>query len=145
VAAGLEQQFWREVLAWADRHTGLALFLHLGQFPLDGPLHTTLDEGAAEQARQKVLVQREQRALLASAARPETYFEAALSGKKRKELRRQFARLSELGEVRFERREDGSGLDEWIEQFLALEMAGWKGLAGSALATQPGTSHLFRE
>src|SRR5262249_15551850 len=70
---------------------------------------------------------------------------SALSGKKRKELRRQCARLSELGDVSFERRADARDLDAWIERFLALELAGWKGLAGSALAAEPATAHLFRE
>jgi hypothetical protein len=113
--------------------------------PLAGPLHAALSEVLAEQGRQGALVHREERALLSTDQSPESYFEAALSGKKRKELRRQFARLSEQGELRFERRDDGEGLDAWIGRFLALESAGWKGLAGSALATDPATAHLFGE
>ena len=84
-------------------------------------------------------------ALLASDKPAEAYFEATLSGKKRKELRRQFTRLSELGDVRIERSTNADGLDIWIERFLALELAGWKGLAGSALAATPATAHMFRE
>lgn len=145
VAAGLERPFWRALLAWADSHAGTALFLHLRDLPLSGALHQALTEVLAEQDRDAALVHREERALLASDEPPEAYFEAALSGKKRKELRRQFARLSELGEIRLERSTDAQALDSWIEQFLALELAGWKGLAGSALATQPATAHIFRE
>jgi CelD/BcsL family acetyltransferase involved in cellulose biosynthesis len=145
VAAGLEREFWRALLAWADRNADRALFLHLGHMSLSGPLHAALTEVLAEQRRAAAIVWREERALLSSREAPETYFEAALSGKKRKELRRQFTRLSELGEVLFERRDDASGLAEWIAQFLALEAAGWKGAAGSALAADPATAHLFRE
>ena len=36
-------------------------------------------------------------------------------------------------------------LGEWTEQFLALENAGWKGTAGSALAQTKATETLFRE
>ena len=61
------------------------------------------------------------------------------------ELRRQFARLSELGEVRFERRTDAEGLECWVDEFLALEHSGWKGSAGSALASHHATAQLFRE
>jgi CelD/BcsL family acetyltransferase involved in cellulose biosynthesis len=145
VAAGLERAFWRALLAWADSHAGAALFLHLRDLPLAGPLHQALTEVLAELGRQAALVHREERALLASNEPPEAYFEAALSGKKRKELRRQFARLSELGEIRLERSTDTQGLDSWIQQFLALELAGWKGLAGSALAAQPATAHMFHQ
>jgi CelD/BcsL family acetyltransferase involved in cellulose biosynthesis len=144
VAAGRERAFWRAMLSWADRHAGAALFLHLAHLPLVGPLGLALDEVLAEQRRNGALVHREERALLASEVDPEAYFAAALSGKKRKELRRQFARLSELGDVKFERRDDDVYLARWIDQFLALEQAGWKGAAGSALAATPQTATLFR-
>lgn len=145
VAAGLEREFWRALLSWTDRNPGGALFLHLGLMPLSGPLHTALTEVLAEQRRTSAIVWREERALLSSRDAPETYLEAALSGKKRKELRRQFMRLSEQGDLVFERREDSAGLGDWIARFLALEAAGWKGAAGSALAADPATAHLFRE
>ncbi|HEY0959399.1 MAG TPA: GNAT family N-acetyltransferase [Novosphingobium sp.] len=145
VAAGLEREFWRTLLTWADGHAGLGLFLHLAQIPLDGPLKSALDIVLAEQARTSGEVHREDRALLDSFESPETYFEAALSGKKRKELRRQFSRLSELGDVSFERRDDIEGLEDWIHAFLALEKAGWKGLAGSALASDRRTATLFAQ
>jgi CelD/BcsL family acetyltransferase involved in cellulose biosynthesis len=145
VAAGLERAFWKALLAWADDNARLALFLHLSHITLSGPLHAALTDVLAEQGRSAALVHREDRALLASDEAPEAYFGAALSGKKRKELRRQFTRLSELGEARFERTSDLAGLDHWIEQFLALESVGWKGIEGSALATREETTHLFRE
>jgi CelD/BcsL family acetyltransferase involved in cellulose biosynthesis len=145
VAAGLEREFWRELLGWADRYPGGALFLHLGHIPLEGPMHAALAEVLAEQRREGALVFREERAMLASKLPPEAYFAEALSGKKRKELRRQYARLSEQGEVCFERQDDAAGLDGWIDRFLELESSGWKGAAGSALAADPGTAHLFRE
>ena len=144
VAAGLEREFWRALLAWADANAGLALFLHLGHMPLTGALHSALEAVLAEQRRPAALVYREERALLASDQSPEVYFDAALSGKKRKELRRQFARLGEHGAIRFERRDDADGLEPWISGFLALEAAGWKGAAGSALAGDEATADLFR-
>lgn len=83
--------------------------------------------------------------MLASDLSPEAYLEASLSGKKRKELRRQARRLSEEGELAFERRTDAQDLGRWCDRFLALEAAGWKGKAGSALACSPATEAMFRE
>lgn len=145
VAAGLERAFWRTLLAWADGNAALALFLHLPDLPLEGALHGALIAVLAEQNRNAGLVHREERAMLASDEDPEAYFEASLSGKKRKELRRQFARLSELGEVAVVRQHDAQDLQRWIDDFLALEAAGWKGKAGSALACHDDTATLFRQ
>jgi CelD/BcsL family acetyltransferase involved in cellulose biosynthesis len=145
VARGAEHAFWEEVLAWADREAGKALFLHLADLPLDGPLFAALREVCAGQNRPAALVHREERAMLASDQSPEAYFEATLSGKKRKELRRQFNRLSELGKVTIRRQRTGQGLAKWIDQFLALEHSGWKGAAGSALASHCATTELFHE
>jgi CelD/BcsL family acetyltransferase involved in cellulose biosynthesis len=145
VAAGLELPFWRAFLDWADRHAGKSLFLHLGVMPLDGPIYRALQVVLSDQGRLAGLVHREERAMLASSLAPSTYFEESLSGKKRKELRRQATRLAELGEVRFERRRDDHRLARWTEDFLTLEHSGWKGTAGSALASHQDTTRMFKE
>ncbi len=145
VAAGREREFWRALLGWADSEAGSSLFLHLSGLPLGGSLHRALEAVLAEQGRSAGLVHREERALLASPQTPEEYLAASLTGKKRKELRRQRTRLAELGEIGFAREGGDEGLNVWIERFLALEQAGWKGQRGSALASQPGTAALFRE
>lgn len=144
IATGHEQAFWRELLAWSDRNAGSALFLHLTDLPLEGPVFEALTKVIAEQERTGAIVHREERALLRSTEDPEAYFAAAMSGKKRKELRRQLNRLGEQGAVAFERLHDDSGLPEWIDAFLALEAAGWKGQAGSALGLTEPTARLFR-
>jgi CelD/BcsL family acetyltransferase involved in cellulose biosynthesis len=144
VARGLERPFWRALLAWADAAPGMSLFLHLTQMPLTGALHAALNHVLIEQNRPHALVHREDRALLHSRATPEDYFAAALSGKKRKELRRQAARLGELGHLVVERRDDAADVPAWASRFLDLERAGWKGEAGSALACTGETEALFR-
>jgi CelD/BcsL family acetyltransferase involved in cellulose biosynthesis len=73
------------------------------------------------------------------------YLEGSMSAKKRKELRRQHNRLAEEGTLVFERLEGEAGLAEWTAEFLALEAAGWKGEAGSALASAPDTAALFTQ
>ncbi|WEK47695.1 MAG: GNAT family N-acetyltransferase [Candidatus Andeanibacterium colombiense] len=143
VARGLEKEFWRAVLGWADAHAGKALFLHLAQMPLDGPLDEALAAVLAEQKRPAALVHREERALLRSDLTPEAYLQAALSPKKRKELRRQYNRLAEEGTLRFERRRDAEAITAWTEAFLNLEASGWKGKTGHAMANDRETTALF--
>lgn len=145
VARGEERAFWQALLAWADAHAGPALFLHLSAFPLDGPLADALHAQAKAGDRRIAIVRREERALLRSGLSPEDYLHRAVSAKKRKEYRRQQARLAEQGRVTVERRDDAAGLAVWIDHFLALEGQGWKGRAGSALQCSDATAMLFRE
>ena len=146
VAPGFEAMFWQETLAWADRNAGTGLFFHLSHMPMDGPLHRTLAEACAG-TRAAATVMREERAALrpAPGTDPETYLAQALSTKKRKELRRQHRRLEELGDMQVERRSDALGVDRWAREFLRLEAGGWKGEAGSALASDDANARLFIE
>lgn len=143
VAAGDEPAFWSSLLSWADRHAGTALFLHLRQMPLSGPVYGALRAVLDETGRSCVVVQHEERALLASSLEAQAYFDASLAAKKRKELRRQHTRLAELGDLCVERLRNEDGLGGWIDEFLTLELAGWKGKAGSALASDQPTARLF--
>jgi CelD/BcsL family acetyltransferase involved in cellulose biosynthesis len=143
VAPGRERQFWRAVLAWCDATAGSSLFLHLMQMPATGPLHQALKAELQAQRRGAVTVVDEERALLASNLAPEDYFEASITGKKRKELRRQYRRLAEEGVLAVERLRGDEGIAQWIAQFLELEAKGWKGRAGSSLAADPANAALF--
>ena len=144
VARELEPEFWQALLGWADAHCGSAAFLHLGPMPMEGTLVNSLRHALRRQQRPAALVRTEERALLQSDLSPEAYLEASLSTKKRKELRRQHRRLGEEGKLGVERVSNGEGVQRWAEQFLSLEMRGWKGEAGSALACAPETEQLFR-
>lgn len=144
VAQGCEHAFWRGLLAWADWTCRSALFLHLESIPTSGPIFTALHEVCLLEGRQAVAVQRYERALLQSDLSPEAYFEGSLTAKKRKELRRQFNRLSDEGTVEVLRHKGNEALDTWVENFLALEAAGWKGAEGSALACDPAKAAFFR-
>lgn len=145
VSAGYEPAFWQAMLAWADKAAGTALFLHLPDLPLDSINYRALTAVCGAQGRPAGLVHCQERAMLAADLSPEDYLAAVLTGKKRKELRRQFARLSELGSLTVTRTRSAEHLPEWVEAFLLLEQSGWKGAAGSALASQQATADLFRE
>ncbi|MCX7676080.1 MAG: GNAT family N-acetyltransferase [Alteraurantiacibacter sp.] len=145
VAAGEERAFWQALLEWCDSHAGSALFLHLAQMPAHGALNDGLHAALAGKDRPAATVLSEERAMLSTNLAPHAYLEASLSGKKRKELRRQQRRLAEAGYLRVERLRSEEGLSDWIARFLALEASGWKGTAGSSLAANPATAALFRE
>lgn len=87
---------------------------------------------------------RAERAYHASGAAGEAQLEAAFSGKRRKEMRRLLRRLGDHGTTRFECRM-GRDAVSGFEAFLALEAAGWKGRAGTALKNQPETAAFARE
>lgn len=143
VARGCEAAFWRALLEWVDRHSRSALFLHLTEMPLTGEMYDGLEEVIAEQNRPSGIVMRQERPVLSSPLGSESYFESAYSSKRRRELRRQFNRLSEAGEVAFVWHWDDAAIAAWCEDFLRLEASGWKGEAGSALACSEGTRALF--
>jgi len=145
IAAGHEAAFWQALIAHMDRHPARALFLHLPQLPADGPAYGALEGVLAARARSHYTAAHETRAMLAGETTAAAYLDAAMSAKKRKELRRQHNRLGEEGTLTFDRVEGGDGLAGWTAEFLALEAAGWKGEAGSALASLPGTRALFEQ
>jgi CelD/BcsL family acetyltransferase involved in cellulose biosynthesis len=142
-ARGEERAGWSALLAsLAARGEHYALF---GPLDRDGPVARGLVAAAAEAGLACRLVRQENRALLDSDLPSEAYWQAALPGKKRKELRRQERRLGELGALAFDWLERDADLPQWCDDFLALEQAGWKGREGSAMASDPATGRLFRD
>jgi len=143
IAAGFELAFWKALLSWCDRNPGRAMFMHLPQLTTDGPVHSALEMALDRPERGSAIVESVTRAKLDSDLGPAEYFAQAMSTKKRKELRRQKNRLAEHGKLIVERTSGHERLEPWIADYLALEAAGWKGNAGSALACAPGTNSFF--
>jgi hypothetical protein len=55
----------------------------------------------------------------------------------RHELRRQEKRLSELGKLEFDELDVDALHTTWVDEFVALELAGWKGKEGTAFGCNP--------
>ena len=144
VRAGCETLFWSILLGWCDAAPWAHTLLHLPRLTEEGPLHRALVEAARARGGEAVTVHREERALLESDLSPEAYWDAAVRAKKRKELRRQASRLAELGALAFRRWQEDEEVDPWLDAFLELEARGWKGRAGSALASHADTQAWFR-
>lgn len=71
-------------------------------------------------------------------------YEPHLGPRRRKDLGRRRRRLAELGRLQVRSFDDGDGLKQAVEDFLALEFRGWKGAAGTALACRPNTASYLR-
>jgi CelD/BcsL family acetyltransferase involved in cellulose biosynthesis len=145
VRTGYADCFWRQLLEGLDADPGQGLFLHMNGLTIGGDVAGALESLCSTQRRRWALVQQTDRALLEHGMAPDAYYEQAVRSKKRKELRRQKNRLAEEGALTFTRDDSATGLAEWIDEFLALEMRGWKGRNGSALASFAETRTLFVE
>lgn len=66
-----------------------------------------------------------------------------ISGKHKKELRRQQNRLAEEGLLEYVALEEHADVDNWIKDFLQLEASGWKGQEGSAFALEERSRKFF--
>jgi hypothetical protein len=145
VRKGREEAFWKAVLDRLDGEPWARSFLHLCKLVEGGPVLAGLTSAAGKLGRPCDIVYRFERAMLESSLSPEAYFETTVRKKKRKELKRLSNRLAELGHVETRWLGSREELRPWCDDFLALEAAGWKGKAGSALACDPATERFFRE
>lgn len=118
---------------WPERLAG-SRALFLPGLPL-GPVLDALRAAAARVGAPLLELGTKSRAVLHPAASAEAFLAAALEKKRRKEYARLERRLAERGALRFEVVEEPERLAGAVESFLALEAAGWKGRAGSAMAT----------
>jgi CelD/BcsL family acetyltransferase involved in cellulose biosynthesis len=71
-------------------------------------------------------------------------YEAHVGANRRKDLRRRRRRLGELGHLKVDSFVHGEGLQRAVEEFLALELRGWKGAVGTALASRTQTASFLR-
>lgn len=144
IRAGEEKAFWLALLRHLDGAPWAKAFFHVDNLVEGGPVHAGLQAASADLGRECAVVHRRVRAALASMLSPEAYYEKQVRKKKRKELKRLYNRLEELGPVRFEHLSAKDDLDAWCDDFLALERRGWKGSAGSALGCDNATERFFR-
>lgn len=145
IAPGSEPKFWAHYLNAVDICSKTKWFAHFPQMPINCPVTRSLFQLCENQRRPLRTVLRAQRAVLNRGPSPSDHLAVAMSAKRRKELRRQRKRLSEVGTIAILRSRNADGLEQWIEDFIKLESQGWKGDAGSALASQPETERLFRD
>jgi CelD/BcsL family acetyltransferase involved in cellulose biosynthesis len=72
-------------------------------------------------------------------------FISSVSGSLRQQVRRRHRGLEREGSVSFRIQTGGDGLERDLENFLALEAAGWKNANGTAILSDRATERLYRD
>jgi CelD/BcsL family acetyltransferase involved in cellulose biosynthesis len=111
----------------------------------DGAFHQLLVDQINERASLHFVKEQFTRALFRPSTDAENYLQRSLSGKRRKELRRQEKRLSETGRLEYAELTASAELGAWIDDFLRLESEGWKGRAGTNISANENEREFFRE
>jgi CelD/BcsL family acetyltransferase involved in cellulose biosynthesis len=128
------------IAAWLDHLTrdhGTPRLLLMPLAPTAGPFAAALAAVLKRSARKHAIFGRHQRALLAPGGQRERYIERAVSAGRRKELRRQRRRLTEIAPVTFVPSHGPADVADALKDFLIIEVSGWKGLAGTAAGNDP--------
>ncbi len=127
-------------LAWVAASKGRPVGVLFPRLPVEGRFAVLLREVLAENGRAPALFSEHQRAMLPLVGETDR----GLSSKKKKELRRQYRRLSETGELVWSSATETADIRAAIERFVALEATGWKGKAGTAFLQEPGRISFLR-
>ena len=143
VRAGAEEGFWRALLHHLDQRQGGGFALHCTDLPTDDVITSALLSVGADEGRRVECIRSVERAVLI-AGHGHTPEEHPLNkrDKRLKSLERQL--ITDHGPLSLSILNAGPGLEAWISDFLALELQGWKGREGSAMASCPATEGLFR-
>ena len=128
------------IAAWLDhlgRDPAMPAQLLLPLVPELGVFASALEIVLARQSRRVAAFGRHERALLAPGTEREKYLERSMSASKRKELRRQRRRLEDIAPVTVTTATGASDIEAALQDFMVLEASGWKGLAGTAIVSDP--------
>lgn len=117
---------------WLDAMAARSALVRIEDMPAAGHVRMHLVDELNERGWPALVTQAHTRAVLRRAGSTDEFLARALAGKRRKEFRRQRARLSELGALTTDELPPGADPRPFIDELLALEAAGWKGRAGVA-------------
>jgi CelD/BcsL family acetyltransferase involved in cellulose biosynthesis len=137
--------FWQTLISGLESSSASCIGLYLPASPEGSEAVQALKQFGQNTNRRVELIRTTQRAALSANSDSAAQFERIIPSKRRARLvslSRQAE--AELGPFRLEQVEGRVAVADWIDQFLALELAGWKGKAGSAMACSPKTERLFR-
>lgn len=128
------------IAAWFDHLAGdkaLPKLLLMPQLPADGIVAQAFDAALAKRGGRSAEFDRHARALLAPVDDRAGYLDRAMTHRRRKELGRQRRRLADAGALTTTLATEPAAVAAALDDFLALEAAGWKGRAGTAARQNP--------
>jgi CelD/BcsL family acetyltransferase involved in cellulose biosynthesis len=123
--------FWR----WFEQNPLGCNVLDTNYLPADGPFHQIWSDFTI--GRSLHVLNEHPRAFQAPAQTIDSYIAGLFSPDRRSENVRKERRLRELGAVEYQLLDNLEGVDAWLDEFIRLEAAGWKGgPEGDAFAKQ---------
>ncbi len=129
------------LLAWIDAELPRAHVVCLQGVRVGGPTATLLAELATRESRPLKCINLHARAIFNASSALGQKAMVGLTAHRRKRNRRHTRSLSELGHVTYTSEGDPQHLVTMSEEFLALELSGWKGRGGTALLSKPETAN----
>ena len=131
--------------ALSKPETNLPGILVLPDLRLDGPVASLLRAVAMSRNLSIAVTDEAQRPFLESTLDADEYLAKSVSTKHRHEMRRQWRRLSEHGEVTYMVARQPEEIRYHLEEFLTLEDSGWKGRRKSAMVADRYRAAFARE
>lgn len=142
VRAGHETTAVKAILDWVTQSRS-ATAIEFGDIHGEGPFHRALTHLLDSAERTSFTVRRHCRALIETGETFDEYIHTQ-SGHTRRELRRKRRKLEAEGQLELRVWKAGEDVEFWLNQFLELEAAGWKGREQTALAATEQDEQLFR-
>lgn len=138
VCRGREREVAASFVAWLSRRRLRYPLLTLRGLDVAGVWYQALSQAMQVQGVQYHQTEPVQRALLQITDGGLDVFQERIPAKKRKEYARLKERLAQLGELQIDvLAPEAADLHEWLDDFIALELKGWKGREGTALGSRP--------
>lgn len=131
--------------ALARPEMGLPGILVLPDMRLDGPVAGLLRAVATARNLSVLVTDQAQRPFLESTLDADEYLANAVSSHHRRDMRRQWRRLSEHGELTYHVARQPEEIRHHLEEFLTLEDSGWKGRRKSAMVADRYRAAFARE
>jgi CelD/BcsL family acetyltransferase involved in cellulose biosynthesis len=135
--AGHERQALKAFFDWLESSDCPAQLMEFSSITSDGRFRKLLVDECNQRASLSFSEDLHNRALFKADSGE------GISGRHKKELRRQQNRLAEMGSLEYVELKDETELEDWLNDFMQLEAKGWKGLQGSAFASNEATRRFF--
>lgn len=147
VRCGQEIETWKALLEYFARSPTAPSLIDLPGQVGEGPLAQAMIQVLFDRRALVEHVETHVRALVKSSPDWMTYAASVMSTHQRRELRRHWRRLTEMGDLteRSLAPDQGRAVESWIDSFLHLESMGWKGHQGTSFKEASGAAEYFRE
>ena len=145
VRRGFAEAFWRATLSWLEERSWHRRLLDLQRLPAEGDVWRALQSVLIERRSFRTLLYRYETAVLRIGSSYDDALDRAMSRSTRRRLAKKGRRLARAGSSIYAEAGEGCSIDRFIEEFLELEASGWKGEAGTALASNGREAAFFRE